>query len=135
MSQTTYYVLFVNAGDDSVMESVGSAEAGTGEAAIRKAVKEKDLELNGRFVAVPVRNWTEIEFETVERDPIVTANYISERRTRAPQPTPGQTSIEDEIEAADLAAEIEGDDESADALAAEELGEIESAEIEEEVTA
>ena len=110
MATTNYYVLQVNPHDDEGLHTLGTAEAATGEAAIRKVAKESNLDLDGRFVAVPVRNWTEIEFETVARDPVVTANYISERRRRAPQPTPGQTTIEEEIEAEALAAEIEGDE-------------------------
>ena len=105
MSQTNYYVL--SASDDDYLFTLGTAEAGTGEAAIRKIVKENDLTLNGKYVAVPVRNWTEIEFTTVQREPVVTATYISERRTR-PRVIPGQTSIEEEIEADGLAAAIEG---------------------------
>ena len=111
MAATSYYVLKgpdpANAGE---LEVIGEVEAGTGEAAIRKVAGEGGLTLDGRFVAVPVRNWTEIEFEEVERAPTVRANYISEKRTNTPRVLPGQTSIEEEIEAEDLAAAIEGED-------------------------
>ena len=110
MATTNYYVLSVEADEDTILSSLGDAEATTGEAAIRKVVKEQGLTLDGRYVAVPVRNWTEIEFTVEERAPIVKANYLSERRAVPATPIPGQVTIEDEIEANGLAAVIEGED-------------------------
>jgi hypothetical protein len=128
VATTNYYVLSVSTDSDDTLVSIGEAEAGTGEAAIRKVAAEGGLALDGRFVAVPVRNWTEIEFEVVEREPTVKANYLSERARRAPQPIPGQVSIEEEIEADVLAAEIEG-------VAGEDLPDLPLTEETEEVPA
>lgn len=105
MATTNYYVLCATEGGDLTV--LGEVEAGTGEAAIRKVAKDQSIALDGGFVAVPIRNWTEIEFETVEREPTIRANYMSRRAPQAAA-IPGQTTIEEEIEADVLAAEIEG---------------------------
>lgn len=77
------YVVLAHDDETESYDIVGVIEAGSADQAINEAAKASD----GRWVAVPVRNWHEQDRDVEEREPIV-------RRKRV-QPVAKQLELEE----------------------------------------
>lgn len=113
-NETTYIVLEGAAGKATV-EILGDTLANGPEQAVRRVVPDRE----GKFVAIPARNWTIVDQESETPPPVITQTIskwagLAEREpeSRAADAEPGDVRDEDvaaEQQARALAAAIEDD--------------------------
>lgn len=106
--KTTYLVLsrdrLPGGAQADTFSILGTTEATSADAAITNVANGDP----GFYVAVPARNWNEGEVESYT-PPTRTRVRLLDREHPSAHIDPNQTSIEEELEARDLASEIEGE--------------------------